>query len=110
MVEWQGVVKNVHYLGMDDNVKRVLGKWWRKWVKTDEGRARSGAALGSKKKGREGWADSDDEDEEVDAADESESGQDRGDMMEMDGHPSLRHTQSTRDVDDGGVSGLLRAL
>lgn len=30
--------------------------------------------------------------------------------MEMDGHPSLRHTQSTRDVDDGGVSGLLRAL
>lgn len=35
IVEWQGVVKNIHYLGMDDNVKRVMGKWWRRWVKTE---------------------------------------------------------------------------
>jgi hypothetical protein len=102
------VVKNVHYLGMDDNVKRVLGKWWRKWVKTDEGRARS---MGSKMKGKEGWANSDDEDDDAEGdeeLDESETGHARDDSME--GQHGLRHTQSTRDVDDGGVSGLLRAL
>lgn len=40
IVEWQGVVKNIHYLGMDDNVKRVMGKWWRRWVKTEARAAR----------------------------------------------------------------------
>ena len=44
IVEWQGVVKNIHYLGMDDNVKRVMGKWWRRWVKTEARTQRPEAA------------------------------------------------------------------
>ena len=41
LVTWQGVVKNIDYLSLDDSVKRVLGKWWRRWIKTDSGRGRS---------------------------------------------------------------------
>ncbi|KAK4690041.1 hypothetical protein P7C73_g42, partial [Tremellales sp. Uapishka_1] len=38
LVTWQGVVKNVDYLGLDDGIKRVIGKWWRRWVKVAVGR------------------------------------------------------------------------
>lgn len=38
MVTWQGIVKNIEYLSLDDSIKRVMGKWWRTWVKTDVGR------------------------------------------------------------------------
>jgi hypothetical protein len=35
---WSGLVKNMEYLGLDDNPKRIVGKWWRKWVKVSAGR------------------------------------------------------------------------
>lgn len=38
-ISWQGVVKNIEYLGLDNNVKRVLGSWWRRWVKVAAGRS-----------------------------------------------------------------------
>lgn len=40
LVTWQGVVKNIEYLALDDAIKRVMGKWWRRWVKIDVGRER----------------------------------------------------------------------
>lgn len=119
LVEWQGVVKNVHYLGMDDNVKRVLGKWWRRWIKTDEGRQRSGMAGGQSAKERwplsdtedeEGLSDDDDDDDDEDLRDEGT----RQGEMELEGGAAgpARHRggASSRDVDDHGVSGLLKAL
>lgn len=107
------MVKNVHYLGMDDNVKRVLGKWWRKWIKTDEGRRRNGATQGGQT--GTGMADSEEEDEDAEGEDE-----DLDDEESVSGHLGLGsgfeqgaagiHTGLTRELDDGGVSGLLRAL
>lgn len=38
LCNWQGLVRNIEYLGMDDSIKRVIGKWWRRWIKTDVGR------------------------------------------------------------------------
>jgi hypothetical protein len=38
LCNWQGLVRNIEYLGMDDSIKRVMSKWWRRWVKTDVGR------------------------------------------------------------------------
>jgi hypothetical protein len=109
LVEWQGVVKNVHYLGMDDNVKRVLGKWWRRWIKTDEGRARNGAGV-AKSNGTKTWMDSD-EDEDAEDEDEADSvGEKRSAEVEEDHDWGTRHAESAQEVDDGGVSGLLGAL
>jgi hypothetical protein len=45
IVTWQGVVKNIDYLGLDDGIKRVIGKWWRRWVKVAVGRD-GGVGLG----------------------------------------------------------------
>jgi len=41
LVSWQGLVHNIDFLDLDDPIKRTVGKWWRKWVKT-EAQARGG--------------------------------------------------------------------
>lgn len=78
LVEWQGLVKNVHYLGLDDGIKRLLGRWWRRWIKTDEGRAR-GRGKGAR--------DLDDEDEE--------------DELEQQEKAKARDANADADADDG---------
>lgn len=90
-------MKNVHQLGMDDGVKRVLGRWWRRWIKTDEGRARARMGRGVE-----------DDDEEEELRDEEENGED----TEEEGRGmTLDHTEERGRVgDDEDVSGLLRAL
>lgn len=40
-VSWQGIVKNIEFLGLDDSIKRVMGVWWRRWVKVAAGRKES---------------------------------------------------------------------
>lgn len=40
LVSWQGLVHNIDYLDLDDSIKRTVGKWWRKWVKTETQTAR----------------------------------------------------------------------
>lgn len=40
-VTWQGVVKNTEYLGFDNAIKRILGSWFRRWVKVSAGRTSS---------------------------------------------------------------------
>jgi len=34
---WEGLVRNVEYLGLRDDVKQYLGRWWKKW-RSDSGR------------------------------------------------------------------------
>lgn len=89
LVEWQGVVKNVHYLGLDDNIKRVMGKWWRKWVKTDVGRASARPAPIS----------DDESDEELQSEHEGERASDETEVP-------LRRASADEHV----VSGMLKAL
>lgn len=45
-ITWQGLVKNVEYLGLNNAIKRVLGSWWRRWVKVSAGRTGSGSGDG----------------------------------------------------------------
>lgn len=54
-VSWEGLVRNVEYLGLRDDVKRYLGKWWKNWRDAEARRARGGAA-----------AEDDEEDEDDD--------------------------------------------
>ncbi|CAE6422702.1 unnamed protein product [Rhizoctonia solani] len=31
-ITWEGCVRNVEYLGLRDEIKRFLGRWWRLWI------------------------------------------------------------------------------
>lgn len=31
-VTWEGCVRNVEYLGLREEIKRFLGRWWRVWI------------------------------------------------------------------------------
>jgi hypothetical protein len=75
-VTWQGLIKNIEYLGLDNRIKRVLGSWWRRWVKVAPGRRESAsgvaAATASQARRKRSAAStrshdpaSDDEDEEL---------------------------------------------
>ncbi|KAI5453160.1 hypothetical protein NCC49_006188 [Naganishia albida] len=75
-VTWQGLIKNIEYLGLDNRIKRVLGSWWRRWVKVTPGRRESAsgvaAATASQARRKRSAAStlshdpvSDDEDEEL---------------------------------------------
>jgi hypothetical protein len=44
-VTWQGLIKNIEYLGLDNRIKRVLGSWWRRWVKVAPGRRESASGV-----------------------------------------------------------------
>ncbi|KAJ9121647.1 hypothetical protein QFC22_002267 [Naganishia vaughanmartiniae] len=44
-VSWQGLIKNIEYLELDNRIKRVLGSWWRRWVKVTPGRRTSAAGV-----------------------------------------------------------------
>ncbi|KAG8911377.1 hypothetical protein FRC01_005748 [Tulasnella sp. 417] len=55
-VSWEGLVRNVEYLGLRDDVKRYLGKWWKNWRDAEARRARGGASA----------AEDDEEDDEED--------------------------------------------
>lgn len=35
IVSWQGLVYNIDFLDLDDGIKRCVGNWWRKWIKTE---------------------------------------------------------------------------
>jgi len=105
LATWQGVVKNIEYLALDDSIKRVIGKWWRTWVKTDVGRQSqsNGEKLSvsdteaSKRNGRGFSVESDSTDDE---------GQREVDGMEVD----LQDGVVAKEEDDGGVGDLLKKL
>ncbi|WVQ95266.1 hypothetical protein IAU59_002361 [Kwoniella sp. CBS 9459] len=83
LVTWQGVIRNIEYLALDNEIKLLAGKWWKRWVKPTEPteRRKTGSAsvngLGSGKKratsvstGMKRAGDDDDDDDE----DEDEDG------------------------------------
>jgi hypothetical protein len=56
LVSWEGVVHNITYLGLEWQIKKVVGDWWRRWAKMEVG---SGRAAEQNAK----WLDEDEEDE-----------------------------------------------
>jgi hypothetical protein len=104
LATWQGVVKNIEYLALDDSIKRVIGKWWRTWVKTDVGRKseqidRKPSVSDTEVVKRQGGRGFSVESESTD--DEREE-----DGMEVD----LCEGVVVKEEDDGGVGDLLKNL
>lgn len=102
-------MKNIEYLALDDSIKRVIGKWWRTWVKTDVGRKSESInkrpsvsdTEASKRTGR-GYS------VESESTDEGREEEVDGDVdgMEVD----LKDGQVIKEEDDGGVGDLLKKL
>ena len=46
-VSWQGLVHNIDYLDLDAPIKRIVGKWWRKWVKVERQSTRTSQSGGN---------------------------------------------------------------
>lgn len=34
VIRWDGLARNVEYLGMPEELKRFLGRWYRRWVQS----------------------------------------------------------------------------
>jgi hypothetical protein len=34
VIRWDGLARNVEYLGMPDDLKRFLGRWYRSWLQS----------------------------------------------------------------------------
>ncbi|WVR09298.1 hypothetical protein IAU60_006363 [Kwoniella sp. DSM 27419] len=73
MVTWQGVIRNIEYLSLDNEIKLLAGRWWKRWVKPTEPTERripSGPGLvGGKRRsasysGKRPAVDDEDEDEQ----------------------------------------------
>lgn len=98
LITWQGIVKNIEYLSMDDSIKRVMGKWWRTWVKTDVGRAR--AQEEAERTKRETSVSASSEGGDGDVSDVEDEG------MQVDGGGR----ESVAAEEEDGVSDLLKRL
>jgi hypothetical protein len=115
-VSWQGMVKNIEYLGLDDSIKKVVGIWWRRWVKVESGRRGSEletvpvrrASVGLKRGGRRrrDVSMSDDEEHESEADLDAEQGDDEA---EYEGGAEEADTMRVDPVAES-MSGALEAL
>jgi hypothetical protein len=38
-IRWDGLARNVEYLGMPEELKRFLGRWYRRWLQSVQSRA-----------------------------------------------------------------------
>lgn len=63
IVSWQGLVYNIDFLDLDDGIKRCVGNWWRKWIKTET----------QSTTGRNAEDSSDDDDDEGEGAQRAKS-------------------------------------
>ena len=34
LIRWDGLARNVEYLGMPEELKRFLGRWYRRWLQS----------------------------------------------------------------------------
>ena len=39
VIRWDGLARNVEYLGMPEDLKRFLGRWYRRWLQQPAGPA-----------------------------------------------------------------------
>jgi len=56
VIRWDGLARNVEYLGMPDELKRFLGRWYRRWLQSVQqpgtGNAREGEETDDPPRGR----------------------------------------------------------
>ena len=101
------MVRNIDYLDMDDRIKTVVGRWWRKWVRPATGRGEEEG--GERRKGDDGgmkggcFEGSGSDVGSGDEADESDEGE-SGTEVER------RAREGMMDEAEEGVVGLMRGL
>ena len=106
---------NIDYLDLDDSIKRIVGKWWRKWIKTES--QASSLVSGN---GMQADDDEDDEDEldeggsekgmEADVEDEA-GGDDSRDTIKLGkSHDEDVAMVKEEDVDEGVVAGFQESI
>ena len=39
VIRWDGLARNVEYLGMPEEIKRFLGSWYRRWLQHNQQQA-----------------------------------------------------------------------
>ncbi|KAL7419437.1 hypothetical protein Q5752_006275 [Cryptotrichosporon argae] len=101
-VTWQGMVKNIEYLELDDRIKRVVGKWWRRWVRPSAGgRGPSVRRVPDDDKGEDDDDDAHGLGDEFALSSASEPGADGDDEMD---------TRGSRTDDDDDVSARMGLL
>lgn len=98
LVSWEGVVHNITYLGLEWQIKKVVGDWWRRWAKMEVG---SGRAAEQNTK----WLNEEDEDE-GDARKVPVSAGDSDD----EGNVDVVQPQRRRSEADAAVDSMLGAL
>jgi hypothetical protein len=112
-VSWQGIVKNIEYLELDDSIKKVIGIWWRRWVKVEAGRRESadGTTVPIANVGLRRRRESKDENMSDDGIDEKNAveGDDEADL-DLDGEDSKGAGMQLDDGDESEMTGLLEAL
>lgn len=79
-VSWEGLVRNVEYLGLREDVKRYLGRWWKNWRDGEARNAGSTATADDDEDEEEGrkaypYPSAKDMKMDVDADDDGEVGQ-----------------------------------
>ena len=111
IVDWQGLVHNIDYLDLDDNIKRIVGQWWRKWVKTEAQNNRSGN--GDSDEEEEDSLDGEEDDPHLahikpwrDSSDEEDDDDDDDDDDDMGGRNGVGTMQGGGPIDDGVVQGF----
>lgn len=92
-VSWQGMVKNIEYLGLDNEIRRVVRAWWRRWVKVGEA---AGAGRRS------------DANNAAQVSQESEDEAPQGDSRSTSPEPRDSR-EATMDIDDGVKKGSTEA-
>ena len=108
-VSWQGLVRSIDYLDLDVPIKRIVGKWWRKWVKTESQATRPGSGPS------EAWFDEQDDDEEGDGIGRGKSirgddGNSDGEEDDMAGGGEIRRPEIHSELADGIGDDMLGAL
>lgn len=112
-VSWQGIVKNIEYLGLDDSIKKVIGIWWRRWVKVEAGRGESGdgKTVPAANVGLRRRSETRDENMSDDGVDE-ENAAEGDDEADPDGDAEESRVEGMQldDGDESEMAGLLEAL
>lgn len=110
LVSWQGLVKSIDYLDLEAPIKRTVGKWWRRWIKTEPQTER---APRSRAGPSDAWFDEDDDDDTppgrkarrfLDEVEPSDGGSEGGEDADMDGED--RETDGDDEMEDSMLGAL----
>jgi hypothetical protein len=88
-IQWEGIARNVEYLGLNSDIKIFLGNWYHAWLNPD----------------RETEIDSISDGEESDESDESDDSMSESDTVFSDSDEQTIDLDYTAEMDDAKARG-----